>query len=33
VTLCATLPFAPSARAENDARSVLLAAIANTKGS
>jgi hypothetical protein len=33
VTLCTTVSFAPLARAENDARSVLLAAIANTKGS
>jgi hypothetical protein len=33
VALCATLPFAPPARADNDARAVLLAAIANTKGS
>jgi hypothetical protein len=31
--LCALLSAAPLARAENDARSVLLAAIANTKGS
>jgi hypothetical protein len=33
LTLGATLSLAPLARAENDARSLLLAAIANTKGS
>jgi hypothetical protein len=33
VTLCAMLSATPPARADNDARSVLLAAIANTKGS